>query len=213
MVVGPVSPWWMKWLHDRGLTIEDIQKEGAQIIASKIAFPVYSPSGQFLRFLYRNPDGLYPKWDWGEDEREHYKTFTNKILYGFPKASGWIKKYSEVIFVEGIADCLALWKIGYCNTVATLSSRVTTTQSVIPTRLNCDRVIILYDGDESGQQGAMQSVKDISSLGIYKQVIAAAMPEGFDPASAVYLQGSKIIDIAIARAYQAVEEADEQEEE
>ncbi len=80
------------------------------------------------------------------------------ILYGLSIAREEIKKTETVYLVEGYMDTLAMYDMGFHNTVCTMGTACTGSHIDILERIT-KKVIAIYDGDEAGQNALLKLTK------------------------------------------------------
>ena len=100
-------------------------------------------------------------------------------LFGLHLAQKPIIDERAAIVVEGYTDVIACHQAGISNTVATLGTALTAEHARLLRRY-CDRVILVFDPDEAGQQAAERA------LGVFFQepvdIEIAVLPDDLDPA-------------------------------
>jgi DNA primase len=110
-----------------------------------------------------------------------------------------VRRYSEVILVEGLFDYAALWQAGFHNITCSLGTNLNARQL----RQLCDgarTVYLAFDSDEngSGQKAAQSLAYRLTEHGISARTVS--LPEGHDPNS-FFAQGCD------ARKFQCLLEA------
>jgi DNA primase len=93
-----------------------------------------------------------------------------------------VRRYPEVILVEGLFDYAALWQAGFHNVTCSLGTRLNPRQF----RQLCDgprTVYLTFDTDSngSGQQAALHLSRRLRERGIVTRQVA--LPQGHDPNS------------------------------
>jgi len=109
-----------------------------------------------------------------------------RTLYGFPQAQDAIRRSREAILVEGYTDVLALANAGIDGSLASLGTAFTAEHATYLAR-SCDRVIVLFDGDDAGRQAAQKSAAPLLAAGLDVRVVF--LPAGEDPDSAIRGEG------------------------
>src|SRR5690606_19858718 len=79
-------------------------------------------------------------------------------LYGLHQATRAIQTERTAIITEGYTDTIACHQAGIANVVATLGTALTARHATVLRRL-CDRVVLLFDGDEAGRRAADRAVE------------------------------------------------------
>ena len=82
----------------------------------------------------------------------------SKTLYALNHAARAIQAENTAIITEGYTDVIACHQAGFCNAVATLGTALTRDHASMLRRL-CDRVVLLFDGDEAGQRAADRAIE------------------------------------------------------
>jgi DNA primase len=93
-----------------------------------------------------------------------------------------VRRYAEVILVEGLFDYAALWEAGFHNVTCSLGTHLNVRQF----RQLCDGSRTVYltldaDGNDSGQQAARCLSRSLREQGITAHLVS--LPEGHDPNS------------------------------
>src|SRR5690606_2450691 len=100
-------------------------------------------------------DGEGPKYLNSRETRIFHKS---DALYGLGEASEAIRSSRTAIITEGYTDVIACHQAGVCNVVGTLGTALTTAHARILRRL-CDRVVLLFDGDDAGLRAADRAIE------------------------------------------------------
>lgn len=100
-------------------------------------------------------------------------------LYAADLARGEARLQGWVAVVEGYTDVIAAHQAGLNNVVGTLGTALGDDHASALRRL-ADRVILIFDGDEAGQNAADRSLEIF--LGHELDVRVLTLPEGLDPA-------------------------------
>ena len=99
-----------------------------------------------------------------------------KNLFGLNLAKK--SKENSLILVEGNIDVVALHQYGFTNAVASLGTSLTEEQATLMTRY-AEQVILLYDGDQAGQNAAQRAIPILEKAGL--QVKVLKMRDAKDP--------------------------------
>ncbi len=99
-----------------------------------------------------------------------------KNLFGLNLAKK--TKENSLILVEGNIDVVALHQYGFTNAVASLGTSLTEEQATLMTRY-AEQVILLYDGDQAGQNAAQRAIPILEKAGL--QVKVLKMRDAKDP--------------------------------
>ena len=114
---------------------------------------------------------------WNSPESEFFPK--SKILYGFDIARQPIRKSKSAFVVEGYTDCISCHQHGITNAVASMGTSLTTDHVAKLKRFG-KRVVIVYDGDEPGQNATEKAIAPILAQEIDLRVLV--LPGGIDPA-------------------------------
>jgi DNA primase len=143
---------------------------------NRLTFPIGDQMGRTIAFGGRvlNPEDQ-PKYLNSPESAVFQKSRT---LYGVHLAADSIRKHGEAIVTEGYMDVIAMHQHGFTNVVATLGTALSDDHAALLQRL-CDRVTLLFDGDEAGQKAADRAVEMFFSRPI--EVRICVLPGGCDP--------------------------------
>jgi len=120
----------------------------------------------------------------------------SRSLYGLHLAKKAIIDAKTAIIVEGYTDVIACHQASVKNVVATLGTALTRGHAD-ELRRYCEKVILVFDGDEAGQKAADRAVEIFLTAEV--DVDIAVLPGGQDPAELLIAEG------------QAAEEGDQAE--
>ena len=99
-----------------------------------------------------------------------------KNLFGLNLAKK--SKENSLILVEGNIDVVALHQYGFDNAVASLGTSLTEEQAALMTRY-AEQIILLYDGDQAGQNATQRAIPILEKAGL--QVKVLKMRDAKDP--------------------------------
>lgn len=118
---------------------------------NRLMFPISDMIGRSIAFGGRKIDEEdEPKYLNSPESRVFNKSAT---LFGLAQASRAIQVQRTAVITEGYTDTIACHQAGLENVVATLGTALTREHAVVLRRL-CDRVVLLFDGDDAGQRAA-----------------------------------------------------------
>ena len=139
-------------LKQLGLT----STNGYDFYRERVIFPFHNISGKTIGFGGRilREDKKAPKY-LNSPESEIYNK--RKTLYGLYQAKTAIRKQDQCILVEGYTDVLSLYQNGIQNVVASSGTSLTQEQVQLIKRFT-KNVIVLYDGDQAGQNAALRGL-------------------------------------------------------
>lgn len=123
---------------------------------NRLMFPIHDMLGRVIAFGARRlNDADEPKYLNSSESAVFNKSAT---LYGLHQASQTIRTTGVCVVTEGYMDCIACHQAGLTNVVATLGTALTSQSARVLQRL-CQKVILLFDGDDAGQRAADRAVE------------------------------------------------------
>ncbi|MEW6144897.1 MAG: DNA primase [Thermodesulfobacteriota bacterium] len=160
---------------------------------NRIIFPICNVEGKVIGFGGRRiVESDEPKYINSPESDIYHK---RKNFYGLDRSKDHIRKNKRAIIVEGYTDFLSLFSAGIKNAVATLGTSLTR-DHVVMLRRYTDRIVVVFDGDESGIKAAVRSLDIFLEEGLLPSVVI--LPEGDDPDSFLARKGknefNKLID-------------------
>ena len=150
----------------------------------RLMFPIAVAGGKVIGFGGRVLGDGEPKY-LNSPESPLFRK--RKTLYGIPQAQAAIRESRSAILVEGYTDALALANAGIRGCLAALGTAFTTEHAAWLSR-SCDRVTVLFDGDEAGRKAAVASCGPLLGAGL--EVGMVMLPAGEDPDSFLRRQGA-----------------------
>lgn len=121
----------------------------------RVMFPIHDQMGRVIAFGARRIDDQdEPKYLNSPETALFHKSDT---LYGLHQAARTIQRERTAVIVEGYTDVIACHQAGLCNVVGTLGTALTQGHARVLRRL-CERVVLLFDGDDAGQRAADRAV-------------------------------------------------------
>ena len=116
----------------------------------RITIPIYNQNNKLIsisgRYIYN--DGKKPKYD-------HYPFPSRATLFGLAQNKDEIKKTGICYITEGQMDVIKAWQSGIKNVVCSFGAHCSLNHIALASRY-CNKIIILYDNDFAGQNGAKQ---------------------------------------------------------
>lgn len=174
--------WDLAALEQAGLIAKRDRGEGHfDKLRHRLIFPILDSMGRAIAFGGR----VLPDSARGDQSDAKYLNSPetpafNKsaTLYGIHAAQKPIIDAHTAIIVEGYIDVIACHQAGVRNVVATLGTSLTTEHAKLLRRY-CDKVVLVFDGDEAGQKAADRA------LGVFftepLDIAIAVLPDGQDP--------------------------------
>jgi DNA primase len=122
----------------------------------RLMFPIVNSLGQVVAFGGRKMrDQDEPKYLNSPESAIFRK---NSTLYAMPQAAGEIRKRNAAVVVEGYMDAIACHQAGVTHVIATLGTALTVQHARILSR-QCERAILMFDGDAAGLRAADRAVE------------------------------------------------------
>ena len=91
-----------------------------------------------------------------------------KNLFGLNLAKK--SKQGSLILVEGNIDVVTLHQYGFDNAIASLGTSLTEEQAALMTRYT-DQVVLIYDGDQAGQNATKRAIPILEKAGLQVKVL------------------------------------------
>lgn len=113
----------------------------------------------------------------------------SKSLFGLGQAKKTMRSEGFVYLVEGYTDVLAMWTMGFKNTVAGCGTAFTYQQSRILAG-TCHSVRIMFDADIAGRKAAYNTTIAALKQGIIPYIIE--LPKGKDPNQILIDDGAEV---------------------
>jgi len=124
----------------------------------------------------------------------------SKLLFGLDAARQRIRETETVVVVEGYTDCITAHQFGVTNVVATLGTALTESHVSYLKRL-ARKVVLVFDGDNAGQQAAERSLAKFISQEVDLRILT--LPPGKDPADFLEEEGADLLKQMIEQAPEA----------
>ncbi len=153
----------------------DNQDRFYDLFRNRVIFPIMLYNRDVIGFGGRSLGDVLPKY-LNTPETELFSK--RKNLYGLAQARENIREKNNAIIVEGYMDCIKLHQAGIMNVVATLGTALTAEQAQLLRRYT-EKVTVIYDGDEAGQNATMRAAGILRQAGIKIEIIS--LPAGKDP--------------------------------
>ena len=162
------------YLKSRGFDEEECEYLGVGFFGGKgsmsgrIVFPIHDQKAQLIAYAGRCVEGTEPRW---------------KLPAGFHKTQviyNWHRVWheSEIFVVESFWGVLACVRAGIMNAVAIMGS--TASDAQVTELASFGRVVICFDNDRPGREGAINLAERLSNAGA-PRVEIVMLPAGFQP--------------------------------
>ena len=150
----------------------------------RIIFPIKNISGDIIAMGARAiKDNNYLAKYINSPETQFFKKGSN--LYNLDKSRKLSNKIDSIYLVEGYMDVIGLYKNNIQNVVANLGTALTSRQVSILDQF-FKKIIICFDGDESGYKAALRAAENsIIELKPEKEILFLFLPNKYDPDSYV----------------------------
>jgi DNA primase len=126
----------------------------------------------------------------------------SRLLYGLEAARDAIRQTGMVVVVEGYTDCIVAHQCGVLNVVGTLGTALTEMHVTMLKRF-ARKVVLVYDGDQAGQNATERALARFLAQEIDLRVLT--LPGELDPADALLEQGKEWFEDQLSRAVEVWE--------
>ena len=183
-------------LKDAGLVSE---KNGRiyDRFRNRLMFPIIDVRGNVIGFGGRVMDNSTPKY-LNSPETIIFNKRKNLFALNLAKKS----KLGYLILVEGYMDAVALHQYGFDCAVASLGTSLTQEHAVLLSRYT-EQVVLIYDGDEAGQNATRRAIPMLEAAGI--QVKVLRMHDAKDPDEYLKKYGADKFKVLLEEASNRVE--------
>ena len=165
-------------LRKKGYTEQELRDSGLVSISRKngnlydrfrdrLMFPIIDVRGNVIAF-----GGRVIKKD---SEAAKYLNYPETLIFNKRKNLFGLNlakktKYPYFILVEGNIDVVALHQYGFDNAIASLGTSLTEEQAVLLSKYT-DQVVLIYDGDNAGQNATKRAIPILEKAGIQVKVL------------------------------------------
>lgn len=169
---------------EKGYTEEELKQSGLASVSQKtgkiydrfrnrLMFPIIDVRGNVIGFGGRVMDDSTPKY-LNSPETIIFNKRKNLFALNLAKKS----KLGYLILVEGYMDAVALHQYGFDCAVASLGTSLTEEHAALLSRYT-EQVMLIYDGDEAGQNATKRAIPMLEKAGL--QVKVLQMRDAKDP--------------------------------
>lgn len=171
-------------MRAKGYTDEELKDAGLVSVSQKngriydrfrnrLMFPIIDVRGNVIGFGGRVMDDSTPKY-LNSPETLIFNKRKNLFALNLAKKT----KLPYLILVEGYMDAVALHQYGFDCAVASLGTSLTEEHAALLSRYT-EQVILIYDGDEAGQNATKRAIPMLEKAGL--QVKVLQMKDAKDP--------------------------------
>ncbi len=169
-------------MHQKGYTDEELvaaglvsEKNGRIFdrFRNRLMFPIIDVRGNVIGFGGRVMDDSTPKY-LNSPETVIFNKRKNLFALNMAKKS----KMGYIILVEGYMDAIALHQYGFDCAVASLGTSLTEEHASLLSKYT-EQVILIYDGDDAGQNATRRAIPLLEKAGL--QVKVLKMRDAKDP--------------------------------
>ena len=175
------------WLRTKGYTDQELRDSGLVTVSRKngnlfdrfrdrLMFPIIDVRGNVIGFggrIMNNQDKSAAKY-LNSPETLIFNKRKNLFALNLAKKS----KLGYLILVEGYMDAIALHQFGFDCAVASLGTALTEDGANLLSRYT-EQVVLIYDGDEAGQNATQRAIPILEKAGL--QVKVLKMRDAKDP--------------------------------
>ncbi|MFW5937183.1 MAG: DNA primase, partial [Desulfosalsimonas sp.] len=203
--LGFAPPGWdnlIRFLHKSRVPLETAEKAGLIVpkkqrgyydrFRNRIIFPIVDVTGQVVAFGGRVMDDAKPKYLNSPETPVYHK---GRTLYGIHAARETCRSRGCVFIVEGYFDLLAMHQHGLKNSVATLGTALTRDHIRRLSRAagsGDKKAYLVFDSDAAGINAAKRTIGAFLEESMEAAVVL--LPQGYDPDSYLFEQGSEAFD-------------------
>ncbi len=168
----------VKAMRAKGYTEQELKDSGLVTVSQKngnlfdrfrdrLMFPIIDVRGNVIAFGGRiiKKDADAAKYLNSPETMIFNK---RKNLFGLNLAKK--TKQGYLILVEGNIDVVALHQYGFDNAIASLGTSLTEEQAALLTRYT-EQVVIIYDGDQAGQNATKRAIPILEKAGLHVKVL------------------------------------------
>ena len=169
-------------------------------LRGRLTFPIRDVRGDVIGFGARalGPD-QEPKY-LNTPESPLFRK--REAFYGLPDALESIRRTGRAVVVEGYFDRIALARAGIAESLATCGTALSEDHARA-LRRRTREVVLLFDGDEAGQNAALRSLSLLLPEGL--RVRAALLPQSEDPDTFLEHEGAAALRALVDGAPPALE--------
>ncbi len=163
-------------MREKGYTEEELKESGLVSVSQKnghiydrfrnrLMFPIIDIRGNVIGFGGRVMDNATPKY-LNSPETIIFNKRRNLFALNLAKKT----KLGYMILVEGYMDAVALHQYGFDCAVASLGTSLTEEHATLLSRYT-EQVMLIYDGDEAGQNATKRAIPMLEKAGLQVKVL------------------------------------------
>lgn len=166
----------------------------------RVLFPIHNERGQPVGFGGRVLPGGDTSHGKYFNSTENPVFHKSRLVYALDQAREGLKATETAIVTEGYTDCITAHQAGISNVVATLGTALTEMQVTTIKRF-ARKVVLVYDGDQAGQDAAARAVGRFLAQDVDLRILTLA--DGADPAEYIGEHGPEAFQQQVASAPEA----------
>lgn len=163
-------------MQDKGYSEEELLEAGLALrsersgnlydrFRNRLMFPIIDVRGHVIGFGGRVMDDSTPKY-LNSPETLIFNKRKNLFAMNLAKKS----KSGRIILVEGYMDAVALHQFGFDYAVASLGTALTEEHASLLSKYT-DQVVLIYDGDQAGQNATRRAIPMLEKTGLQVRVL------------------------------------------
>lgn len=164
------------------------------LFRDRLMFPIHKISGDIIGFGGRIIEQGEPKY---LNSPESPMFSKGKTLYGLDQTARYIRAKDSIVIVEGYMDLLALFQNGIQFVAATLGTALTADHAHLISKMT-KNVIVLFDGDQAGQNASEKSLPILLQAGLRPKGLV--LPDQLDPDEFILERGADVLQSEIQAA-------------
>ncbi|PZK62999.1 DNA primase [Staphylococcus aureus] len=142
---------------------------------NRIMFPLKNAQGRIVGYSGRTYTGQEPKYLNSPETPIFQK---RKLLYNLDKARKSIRKFDEIVLLEGFMDVIKSDTAGLKNVVATMGTQLSDEHITFIRKLTSN-ITLMFDGDFAGSEATLKTGQHLLQQGL--NVFVIQLPSGMDP--------------------------------
>lgn len=174
---------------DLGLVKQSKDGSYYDMFTNRIIFPITNPNGRVVGFSGRTLDNKSNHKYVNSPETKIFKK--GELLYHINEGGPSIRRRKHAVLYEGFFDVISTYQEDFKNGIATMGTALTSNQARL-IKKNTDKVVVAFDGDNAGQNAAIQSIKPLQDAGLIVEILN--IPEQLDPDDFIKQYGANEYD-------------------